>query len=79
MNAVYLSNCLCSLFVLELTMTTHVTYSSFQMTERGGCPSDWVWVVPPISGSATPVFHQEMLLYHLDPSYEYQVSLREGE
>ena len=39
---------------------------------RGGCPADWVWIVPPISGSATPVFHQEMLLYHLRPSYEYQ-------
>ena len=39
---------------------------------RGGCPADWVWIVPPISGSATPVFHQEMLSYHLRPSYEYQ-------
>ncbi|KAK4875678.1 hypothetical protein RN001_012100 [Aquatica leii] len=39
---------------------------------RNGCPADWVWIVPPISGSATPVFHQEMVLYHLKPSYEYQ-------
>ncbi|KAL8578716.1 hypothetical protein ACOMHN_045704 [Nucella lapillus] len=39
---------------------------------RGGCPADWVWIVPPISGSITPVFHQEMLLYKLRPSYEYQ-------
>ncbi|KAB0794374.1 hypothetical protein PPYR_11213 [Photinus pyralis] len=39
---------------------------------RNGCPSDWVWIVPPMSGSATPVFHQEMALYHLKPSYEYQ-------
>ncbi|XP_076435250.1 nitric oxide synthase-like [Babylonia areolata] len=39
---------------------------------RGGCPADWVWVVPPMSGSITPVFHQEMLLYKLRPSYEYQ-------
>ncbi|CAG2103052.1 unnamed protein product, partial [Medioppia subpectinata] len=39
---------------------------------RGGCPADWVWVVPPISGSLTPVFHQEMLYYELKPSYEYQ-------
>lgn len=29
-----------------------------QMSLRGGCPADWVWIVPPISGSATPVFHQ---------------------
>ncbi|GFO10497.1 nitric oxide synthase [Plakobranchus ocellatus] len=39
---------------------------------RGGCPADWVWVVPPISGSLTEVFHQEMLMYKLKPSYEYQ-------
>ncbi|XP_041378542.1 nitric oxide synthase-like protein [Gigantopelta aegis] len=39
---------------------------------RGGCPADWVWVVPPISGSLTQVFHQEMLMYKLKPSYEYQ-------
>ncbi|KAK3607684.1 hypothetical protein CHS0354_010673 [Potamilus streckersoni] len=40
---------------------------------RGGCPSDWVWIVPPMSGSLTPVFRQEMLNYKLKPSYEYQV------
>nr|AAS93626.1 nitric oxide synthase a [Sepia officinalis] len=40
---------------------------------RGGCPADWVWIVPPISGSLTPVYHQEMLNYFLKPSYEYQV------
>ena len=39
---------------------------------RGGCPADWVWIVPPISGSITPVFHQEMTVYYLKPSYEYQ-------
>ncbi|XP_075760963.1 nitric oxide synthase, inducible [Pelodiscus sinensis] len=40
---------------------------------RGGCPADWVWLVPPISGSITPVFHQEMLNYVLTPFYYYQV------
>uniref|UniRef100_A0AAX7V4P7 Nitric oxide synthase n=1 Tax=Astatotilapia calliptera TaxID=8154 RepID=A0AAX7V4P7_ASTCA len=39
---------------------------------RGGCPGDWVWIVPPMSGSITPVFHQEMLNYRLSPSFEYQ-------
>ncbi|XP_018409777.1 PREDICTED: nitric oxide synthase, brain [Nanorana parkeri] len=39
---------------------------------RGGCPADWVWIVPPMSGSITPVFHQEMLNYRLSPSFEYQ-------
>ncbi|XP_077996477.1 nitric oxide synthase, salivary gland-like [Glandiceps talaboti] len=39
---------------------------------RGGCPADWVWIVPPMSGSVTSVFHQEMVYYRLKPSYEYQ-------
>ncbi|CAG0919577.1 unnamed protein product, partial [Notodromas monacha] len=39
---------------------------------RRGCPGDWAWIVPPMSGSLTPVFHQEMALYYLRPSYEYQ-------
>ncbi|XP_054847151.1 nitric oxide synthase, endothelial isoform X2 [Eublepharis macularius] len=39
---------------------------------RGGCPADWVWLVPPISGSLTPVFHQEMVNYHLSPRFWYQ-------
>uniref|UniRef100_A0A803W9V9 Nitric oxide synthase n=1 Tax=Ficedula albicollis TaxID=59894 RepID=A0A803W9V9_FICAL len=40
---------------------------------RGGCPADWLWIVPPMSGSITPVFHQEMLNYVLTPFYYYQV------
>nr|XP_015212637.1 PREDICTED: nitric oxide synthase, endothelial-like [Lepisosteus oculatus] len=40
---------------------------------RGGCPSDWVWIVPPISGSLTPAFHQELLNYVLSPCFLYQV------
>eukprot|EP00112_Aurelia_sp_Birch-Aquarium-sp1_P021015 Seg555.10 transcript_id=Seg555.10/GoldUCD/mRNA.D3Y31 product="Nitric oxide synthase inducible" protein_id=Seg555.10/GoldUCD/D3Y31 len=39
---------------------------------RGGCPADWVWIVPPSSGSTTEVFHQEMLNYLVKPSYDYQ-------
>lgn len=42
---------------------------------RGGCPAEWVWIVPPVSGSLTPVFHQEMVSYTLKPSFEYQVVL----
>ena len=45
-----------------------------EMRLRNGCPADWIWIVPPVSGSATPVFHQEMALYHLKPSYDAQVS-----
>ncbi|KAB0395991.1 hypothetical protein E2I00_013399 [Balaenoptera physalus] len=41
---------------------------------RGGCPADWAWIVPPISGSLTPVFHQEMVNYVLSPAFRYQIS-----
>ncbi|XP_070205997.1 nitric oxide synthase-like [Littorina saxatilis] len=63
----------------EVTITDHHAASDSFMKHleneqrlRGGCPADWVWIVPPMSGSLTPVFHQEMLLYKLKPSYEYQ-------
>jgi nitric-oxide synthase len=43
--------------------------------ERAGrpVPADWTWIVPPMSGGATPVFHRyydEMDLrpaFYLDP------------
>ncbi|GFT01053.1 nitric oxide synthase, brain, partial [Nephila pilipes] len=64
---------------LNVTIVDHHTASeSFmkhwenEMRLRGGCPADWVWIVPPLSGSLTPVFHQELLNYNLKPSYEYQ-------
>ncbi|XP_041456933.1 nitric oxide synthase, brain-like isoform X3 [Lytechinus variegatus] len=64
---------------LNVTITDHHSASESFMKHmeneqrlRGGCPADWVWIVPPISGSITPVFHQEMLNYQLKPSYEYQ-------
>ncbi|XP_022249354.1 nitric oxide synthase, inducible-like [Limulus polyphemus] len=63
----------------NVTIVDHHTASETFMTHmeneyklRGGCPADWVWIVPPISGSITPVFHQEMLNYIMKPSYEYQ-------
>lgn len=48
-----------------------------EMRLRNGCPADWLWIVPPISGSATPVFHQEMALYYLKPSYDAQVFVKQ--
>jgi nitric-oxide synthase len=36
---------------------------------RGGCPADWAWLVPPMSGSLTPIFHQEMVNYILSPFF----------
>ncbi|KAK7086028.1 Nitric oxide synthase, brain, partial [Halocaridina rubra] len=55
--------------------TVAETFMQFYHNEhrqRGGCPADWVWIVPPISGALTPVFHQEMSVYYLKPSYDYQ-------
>uniref|UniRef100_A0A672RPE9 Nitric oxide synthase, inducible n=1 Tax=Sinocyclocheilus grahami TaxID=75366 RepID=A0A672RPE9_SINGR len=43
-----------------------------EVRQRGGCPADWVWLVPPMSGSLTPVYHQEMLNYILSPFFYYQ-------
>lgn len=64
---------------LNITIVDHHTASETFMKHleneqrlRNGCPADWVWIVPPLSGSATPVFHQEMALYYLKPSYDYQ-------
>jgi nitric-oxide synthase len=50
-----------------------IRHMNTEYKQRGGCPADWVWIVPPISGSITSVFHQEMLNYKLKPSFEYQV------
>ncbi|XP_039593239.1 nitric oxide synthase, endothelial-like [Polypterus senegalus] len=65
--------------VAKVTVMDHHTASeSFmkhmqnEFRERGGCPADWVWIVPPISGSVTPVFHQEMLNYIISPFFWYQ-------
>lgn len=51
---------------------TFMTHLSNEQRLRGGCPADWVWLVPPTAGSTTQVFHQEMVSYHLLPNYEYQ-------
>lgn len=62
-----------------VTIVDHHTASAQFMTHlanekkiREGCPADWVWIVPPMSGSLTPVYHQEMAVYSLKPSYDYQ-------
>ncbi|MFC5177888.1 nitric oxide synthase oxygenase [Nocardioides taihuensis] len=48
-----------------VTITDHHTESQRFLThlakeERSGrrCPADWSWIVPPLSGSQTPVFHR---------------------
>ncbi|CAF0772283.1 unnamed protein product [Brachionus calyciflorus] len=65
----------------NITITDHHSASESFMKHfqnenvlRGGCPGDWVWVVPPLSSHLSPIFHLEMLNYILKPSYEYQES-----
>ncbi len=59
-----------------VTMTDHHTESRRFLThlareEQAGrpCPADWSWIVPPISGSATPVFHRYYDESTLHPAY----------
>ncbi|WP_239062525.1 nitric oxide synthase oxygenase [Streptomyces sp. SID13031] len=49
----------------NVSITDHHTESRRFLThlereERAGrrCPTDWTWIVPPLSGSQTPVFHR---------------------
>ncbi|KAH9512564.1 hypothetical protein Btru_038801 [Bulinus truncatus] len=46
---------------------------------RGGCPADWKYIVPPLTPSTLGVFHQEMLMYKLKPSFEHQPFICFGE
>jgi nitric-oxide synthase len=48
-----------------VTMADHHTESQrflshLDREERTGrrCPADWSWIVPPISGALTPVYHR---------------------
>ncbi|MBB4918404.1 nitric oxide synthase oxygenase [Streptosporangium saharense] len=59
-----------------VTITDHHTESRRFLThvereERAGrsCPADWSWIVPPISGAATPVFHRYYDQARLSPNF----------
>lgn len=39
------------------------------------CPAQWSWIVPPLGGSLTSVFHHEMRHFDKDPRFVYQVGL----
>lgn len=59
-----------------VSMTDHHTESRRFLThlareEKAGrvCPADWSWIVPPISGGATPVFHRYYDERTLKPAY----------
>ena len=60
-------------------MVDHHTASQQFMThdlreKRSGieCPAQWSWVVPPLGGSMTRVWHHEMRHFDLEPSFVYQ-------
>ena len=38
-----------------------------EVKERGNTPGDWIWLVPPLSGGMSVLFHQEMLNYVVKP------------
>ncbi|MGN9781708.1 nitric oxide synthase oxygenase [Nonomuraea sp. ZG12] len=59
-----------------VTMTDHHTESGRFLThlereEKAGrtCPAEWSWIVPPISGGATPVFHRSYDNPTLTPTF----------
>lgn len=41
-------------------------------------PADWTWIVPPISGAATPVFHRYYDDAELKPAYAHHPACRGG-
>src|SRR6266536_3183580 len=61
-----------------VTITDHHTESRrflehLRREEEAGrsCPADWSWIVPPVSGSTTPVFHRYYDDVELRPNYVY--------
>ncbi|WP_229689616.1 nitric oxide synthase oxygenase [Microbispora bryophytorum] len=62
-----------------VTITDHHTEARRFLThlereERSGrvCPADWSWIVPPLSGAATPVFHRYYEDVRLTPAYVHR-------
>eukprot|EP00752_Nemacystus_decipiens_P005386 g4883.t1 len=39
------------------------------------CPAQWSWIVPPLGGSLTSVFHHEMRHFDKDPRFVYQAEI----
>ncbi|MGC4941407.1 nitric oxide synthase oxygenase [Kribbella sp. DT2] len=59
-----------------VTITDHHTESRrflvhVEREEKAGrsCPADWSWIVPPMSGSLTPVFHRHYDTEELVPNF----------
>jgi nitric-oxide synthase len=57
------------------TVTRHfVDFESREAQQGRPTYADWAWVVPPLSGSTTPVFHREYIGLALRPNFCYQSS-----
>jgi nitric-oxide synthase len=59
-----------------VSITDHHTESRrflihLEREERAGrrCPADWSWIVPPLSGSQTPVFHRYYTADNQGPNF----------
>ncbi len=62
----------------RVTLVDHQTASrQFMIHEmrekRAGreCPAQWSWIVPPVGGSTTPVWHHDMRDFQLKPAFRY--------
>ncbi|MEW9527735.1 nitric oxide synthase oxygenase [Microbispora sp. NPDC049125] len=62
-----------------VTMTDHHTEAGrfmahLEREERNGriCPADWSWIVPPLSGATTPVFHRYYDDVRLTPAFNHR-------
>ena len=62
----------------RVTLVDHHTASRQFMTheireKRAGreCPAQWSWIVPPVGGSTTPVWHHDMRDFQLKPAFSY--------
>lgn len=55
-----------------------IRHEEFETQADRPLPADWSWIVPPISGSATEVFHREYHDTSLRPNYFYQPKAWEG-
>eukprot|EP00904_Undaria_pinnatifida_P005299 jgi/Undpi1/189/HiC_scaffold_1.g00186.m1 len=52
-----------------------MTHDLREKREGRECPAQWSWVVPPLGGSLTEVFHHEMRHFNKDPRFVYQAEV----
>ena len=55
-----------------------IRHEEFERQADRPLPAEWSWIVPPVSGAATEVFHREYHETLLKPNYFYQANAWEG-